>query len=88
LKLGKRYADVVWISDRCGIEEGKEELVMATLLYGYYRNPSAITLMIGPKRKKGVEVGTTYIRINSSPSQQLLDIRCQIVPRVLLLNPR
>jgi hypothetical protein len=88
LKLGKRYADVVWISDRWGIEEGKEELVMATLLYGYYRTPLATTLMIETERKKYVEVGRTYIRINSSPSKQLLDIRSQIVPRILLLNPR
>jgi hypothetical protein len=31
LKLGKRYADVVWISDLCGIEDGNEEFVTETL---------------------------------------------------------
>ncbi len=35
LNDGKRYADVVWISGREGILDGREELVIETLWYGY-----------------------------------------------------
>lgn len=34
LKLGRRYADVVWTSTRGGIELGKEELRTETLWNG------------------------------------------------------
>jgi hypothetical protein len=66
---------VVWISERWGIEDGKEELVMATLLYGYYQTSSAIALRSNKGKNEAEEVDRTYIRIDSSPPKQLLNIR-------------
>lgn len=50
LKLGNRYADVVCISDRAGLEEGNEEFVIATLWYGYTID-SSVKITPGSKQQ-------------------------------------
>lgn len=35
MKLGRRYADVVWTSGRLDIDDGKDELRMEMLWNGY-----------------------------------------------------
>lgn len=49
-----------WISERAGIEEGKEELVRAMLWYGWYQ--------ISAQERGNYKPLDTNIRIHAAPS--------------------
>ena len=84
LKLGRRYADAVCTSARMGMEEGREVLRMEMLWYGCHHHQHVVLLEteIRNSQKEG-----KYIRIHPPPPNQLLQIRRQVIPRVLLFDP-
>jgi hypothetical protein len=61
--------------------EGKDTFVTETLLYGY-----SIVSLNNPAKNAREE--KAYITIHTAATHQFLDVRGEVIPRILLLNAR